>query len=262
MPVEPTEVLVRGKPARVFVGGAGDALLLVHGGWAGARMHWSRVWDALAEHHRVIAPDLPGLGAVEQAPLPTVRDYAAWLVDLLDALGVARAWCVGNSFGGTVVLSLAGRFPARCAGIVLVDAVPMPRTPPPLRFLGKAGPARALMSWIVARWSYTRDAIPRAFADPAHVPPELEHAITDEWPIIVPRFVDLLIAGDGPPEPIARTVLLWGGADRLPGTTRKDAQRIHARLRGSTLRFIEHAGHFPQVEAPDEFVTALQASVA
>jgi 2-hydroxy-6-oxonona-2,4-dienedioate hydrolase len=252
---------VEGRAARVFVGGAGERVLLVHGGWGGAELHWSPVWDRLAVRFQVIAPDLPGIGTTDQPALRTVTDYARWLAAMLDALELPNAWCVGNSFGASVVWSLAGRAPARCAGVVLVDGIPMPRTPAPLRILGKTRAARGLMRRLVRRISYSRAAVGDAFADPAHAPADLERRIAEEWPVILPRFVDLLIAGDGPPAPTVSPLLLWGADDRLRGSTRRDADHLHARLRGSTLRRIEHAGHFPQVEEPAAFVAALDAFV-
>jgi 2-hydroxy-6-oxonona-2,4-dienedioate hydrolase len=256
--VQQIEVRVRGQAARVFSGGAGEALLLVHGGWGGARFHWRRVWDLLAQRHRVIAPDLPGLGAVEQPACGSVREYVEWLVALLDALRVERAWCVGNSFGASVVWSLAGREPRRCAGLALVNGIPMPRTPPLLATLGRNRVARALMRALVSRWSYRRSAVPLAFARLHRVPEELERLIEEEWPIILPRFTALLMAGDGPPNPPHLPLLLWGSEDRLLGTRRKDALRLAASLHGSKLRWVEAAGHFPELEAPEAFVAELE----
>lgn len=53
----------------VWTGGEGTPLLLLHGAWGGAQMHWSTVWDALTERCRVIAPDFPGL-ASESSSIP------------------------------------------------------------------------------------------------------------------------------------------------------------------------------------------------
>jgi len=260
--IEETRVSVRGRATRTFQGGTGEAMLLVHGGWGGAHMHWSRVWDELARRHRVIAPDLPGLGDVIEPPLASVRDYAAWLVELLDALEVERTWCIGNSFGGSVVWSLAGRSPERCAGLVLVDGRPMPATPSVLRTLGATGPGSRLMEVLVRRISYTRSAIPHAFADVANAPEELERLVATQWPIIVPRFAALLVAGDGAPTPHVAPCLLWGTRDTLPGSSRRNAERLHLALAGATLRWIDDAGHFPQIEAPQAFVAALEAFMA
>ena len=70
---------VEGMSARVFVGGAGEPLLLVHGGWGGAEMHWASVWEPLAARFRVVAPDLPGIGDLAHAPLGSVREMLARL---------------------------------------------------------------------------------------------------------------------------------------------------------------------------------------
>jgi pimeloyl-ACP methyl ester carboxylesterase len=79
---------------------------------------------------------------------------------------------------------------------------------------------------------------------------------------MVPRYVDILVAGDGPPEPNLSPLLVWGAQDRLPGTRPKDARRWNEKLAGSTLRFIEDAGHFPQLEAPDRFVDVVTGELA
>lgn len=252
------ELVVCGRPALAHVSGEGTPLLLVHGGWGGASFHWLRVCSALAAHHRIIVPELPGLGATEQEALPSVADYARWPVELMNVLGVERACCVGNSFGASVVWSLAGRAPARVNGLVLVNGFAMPVTPRVLRRLGQRPGAKRLMRVLLKRFVYTPRAIQRAFFDLACVPASLERTIADEWPQIVPRFVELLIAGDGGPTPRMPSLLLWGSNDRLPGTDLQSAKRLHAKLSQATLCLIDGAGHFPQLERPEQFVAALE----
>jgi pimeloyl-ACP methyl ester carboxylesterase len=260
--IEQLSLSVQGRPARVFCGGNGSPLLLVHGGWGGAHFHWSAVWEALARSHRVIAPDLPGLGAVDQPALPSVRAYAEWLLDLLDVLGVARAWLVGNSFGASVAWSLANRAPDRCTGLTLVNGFRMPRTPTPLRVAGRARFAHAVMEGVLRRFVYTPAALRRAFADVSHAPPELKSIMATEWRLIVPRYADVLIAGDGSPQPNVALHLLWGMADRLPGTNHGALVRLQRSLPGAKVSAIPDAGHFPQIEAPSAFVAALDAIAA
>lgn len=259
--MEPQTLTVRGKPARVYVAGSGPALLLIHGGWGGAQLHWAPVWERLARAHRVIAPDLPGLGALEQAPLASVADYVDWLVELLDGLAVAKAWCVGNSFGGSVAWSLAGRHPERCAGLVLVNGIPMGKTPAPMLWLGRTWPGRALMRAMLRRFSYSTRNLPLGFADLEHVPAALREMLRAKHPVLLDRFTDLVIAGDGPPPPRVAPHLLWGEADHLPGTDVASARKLQATLPGSTLALVARAGHFPQVEAPAAFAAQLEALV-
>lgn len=49
----------------------------------------------------------------------------------MDALGVARAVLVGNSFGGGVALRVAAVAPERLLGLVLVSTPPVPLNPSP-----------------------------------------------------------------------------------------------------------------------------------
>jgi pimeloyl-ACP methyl ester carboxylesterase len=102
-----TEIEVGGQRSKVWTGGEGEAIVLVHGAWGGAEMHWSRVWERLAERFRVIAPELPGIGDRSLPGLPSFDAYADWIARLLGSLNVPSAWCVGNSFGAPVVWQLA-----------------------------------------------------------------------------------------------------------------------------------------------------------
>lgn len=251
-------VQVRGRPARVWVGGevGAPALVLVHGGWAGAEMHWSPVWDRLAARHRVLAPELPGLGDLAEPALPSVAAYADWLVSVLDVLGVARAWWIGNSFGASVCASVAGRHPDRALGLALVNGFPMPATPPWLARLSRGRLARLVVGGVVRR-IYREASLRRAFAEPSRMPPSLRAAMAT-WPAIVPRYVEILIAGDGPPPPRCTPLLVFGADDRLPGTQRRDAEVLSKRLPARLVR-IEGAGHFPQVEQPEAFARAIEA---
>ena len=89
--------------------GSGDALLLIHG--IGHRWQaWEPVIDKLAEHHSVVAIDLPGFGRspVPEGGMPgsmlaTVGLIAGYLKDE----GLERPHVAGNSLGGAIALELA-----------------------------------------------------------------------------------------------------------------------------------------------------------
>ena len=77
---------------------AAPALLLVHG--TGAATHsWRGLMPRLAEHFRVVAPDLPGHGFTD--PLPDRRlslpGMAAAITELARAVGCAPAVEIGRA---------------------------------------------------------------------------------------------------------------------------------------------------------------------
>ena len=110
------------------------------------------------------------------------------------------------------------------------------------------------MKAAVRRFSFHPSVLDKAFFDPSHAPREFGEMLASGPSALASMFSDLLIAGDGPPTPEVPALLLWGKEDRSPGTSEKDALRLGAKLTNATLRMIPNAGHFPQLEAPEEFV--------
>jgi pimeloyl-ACP methyl ester carboxylesterase len=96
------------------------ALVLVHGTRL-TRAAWSPQVAALADRFRVIAPDLPGHGALADVPF-TLEAAADQLARVIDEAAGGRAIVVGHSLGGYVAMELAARSPERVAGLVLAGA--------------------------------------------------------------------------------------------------------------------------------------------
>jgi pimeloyl-ACP methyl ester carboxylesterase len=104
--------------------GAGTPVVLLHGGY-GAWTHWLRNIGALASRHRVIAPDMPGLGESAMPPVPyTPASLAAILDRGLDTvLGAGeRFHLVGFSFGAMLAGHVAASRGAQLRSFTLVGA--------------------------------------------------------------------------------------------------------------------------------------------
>jgi 2-hydroxy-6-oxonona-2,4-dienedioate hydrolase len=252
------EVMVQGRPVTVWLGGKGEPLLLLHGAWGGAAIHWAPVWDRLAERFRVIAPDLPGLTEGSERGPRTFPEYARWLEQLLDTVGISDAWCVGNSFGAALAWRFASLASARCRGLVLVNGTPPPMMPTLVRRLFALPPLRQLLT-AVLRWNaFSPSTLDRAFADPHRAPADLRRTVLQASPPQLALVRDVVLSDDptsSPPR--VRALLVWGEADRLMGGGIGGAEKLHRTLPGSQLAVIPAAGHLPQVERPDAFVDAL-----
>lgn len=252
------ELIVGGRPARVYVGGEGTPVLLLHGAWGGAEMHWSTVWGQLAERHTVIAPDLPGLAASTPAGPRAADGFVAWLEEMLGALGTGPAFFVGNSFGALVASRLAARAPARCLGLCFVNGLPVGGLPWLVRsVLGLPGFRHALRA-LWRRGAFHPSTLPRAFVDPSLAPAELCAVLQSPSSAQPDLLVDVILGG-GPPVPPwpGRALVIWGEGDGTFGSRIGDARRYLRRIPGLRLVPIPRAGHLPQVERPEEFVTAL-----
>lgn len=98
--------------------GDGAPIVLLHGSGPGvsAYTNWKRVIPQLASAgFRAIAPDMAGFGYTERAPHFTydIKHWGKHLLGFLDAVGVERCHVIGNSFGGSLALATAARFPER-----------------------------------------------------------------------------------------------------------------------------------------------------
>ncbi|MEM8681654.1 MAG: alpha/beta hydrolase, partial [Planctomycetota bacterium] len=77
--------------------------------------------------YNVLDLDLPGHGYSAGPALTTVEAMADWVMQGLDARGVAPVALVGHSLGSLIALDAAARYPASVSQIALVGtAVPMP----------------------------------------------------------------------------------------------------------------------------------------
>jgi 2-hydroxy-6-oxo-octa-2,4-dienoate hydrolase len=121
----------RGKSVRALdldtnyhAAGEGAPVVLLHGSGPGvsAWTNWRRVMPALADDFRVVAPDMAGFGYTERNPDLTydIKLWVKHLIAILDALNIERASLVGNSFGGSLALAAAARFPDRFDRLVLM----------------------------------------------------------------------------------------------------------------------------------------------
>ncbi|MEY4339747.1 MAG: hypothetical protein RLZ14_1597 [Actinomycetota bacterium] len=117
---------VQGRPAGYGSAGEGMPVVLLHG-WALGQHTYREVVEAIAEQGcRVIAPALPGFGGTPELPPASfsLRGYAQWVADLLDAIDVHEpVVMVGHSFGGGVAVRFAHDHRQRVRSLVLVNSV-------------------------------------------------------------------------------------------------------------------------------------------
>lgn len=120
-------VRVGGIDWHVQEAGAGPVLLLLHG--TGAATHsWRDMLHPLAQHFRVIAPDLPGHGFSKGRPPSglTMPGVARALAALLGELNAEPALVVGHSAGAAIAIRMALDGHVRPAGIIGIAPALLP----------------------------------------------------------------------------------------------------------------------------------------
>jgi pimeloyl-ACP methyl ester carboxylesterase/uncharacterized protein YndB with AHSA1/START domain len=269
-----------GGETQAIEAGAGEPLLLVHGGMGNAA-DWAPLVGRLARERRVIAVDRPAHG------LATPFDYrgvdlwshaAGFLREVLDALGLDRVDVAGNSMGGLFGIALAEAHPERVRTLTLVGASAGAQRALPAKIGGLAWPiiGSLLIRFMVKR---STPASTRSFWDGlivAHPERLSDEALTflalaarrnaDGWQSIVrsnASFGGILPRNLIHPHLIRLVVpVSWVWGERDAFTSPGDGRRLAALTRQpGPFVVIPDAGHLPWFDEPDLVAAAVGAAL-
>ena len=248
-------ITVAGVTLDVTEAGQGRPLLFLH---PGEGLRPDQPWfNALARHHRVIAPHHPGFGG---SALPdwfgTVDDIAYLYLDLARQLDLKDAVLAGACFGGWIAAEMAVRDTSRFAGLVL------------------AAPLGIKTGGVLDRDIADMHSIPRAeflrlaWADPANGAVDYAALPDTELAAIARGRESLALFGWKPYMHNPRlkrwlhridipTHLIWGERDGIVSASYGAAWQ--AEIAGAAMTIIPEAGHFPHWERPEKFADAVTA---
>jgi 2-hydroxymuconate-semialdehyde hydrolase len=257
-----TTIDVAGIATNVHVDGDGPPVLLLHGSGPGvtAWANWRLTIPVLARHFRVIAPDIVGFGFTER-PEGIVYGLDAWTahaVGVLDALGIERAHVVGNSFGGSLAMSLAIRQPERVGRLVLMGSVGVPfAITPGLDAVWGYEPSVEAMEGLLHLFAYDRALIGPDLAHlryEASIRPGVQEAYRAMFP--APRQL-ALDAMTHPVDAIASitapTLVVHGREDQV--IPLQNAFDLLGLIDDAQLHVFGHCGHWTQLEHAAAFTT-------
>ena len=253
---------VDGIGTNYIAAGAGDPLILIHGSGPGvtAFANWRGVIPDFAQHFACFAPDTLGFGYTD---FPADIDgfsmdrWVAHLIGFMDALGVAKAHFIGNSYGGALTLALATRHPDRVGRIVL---------------MGAAGLRFELTDGLAKVWGYQpspgamRDLMETFAFDPALVKEEIvqsryqasirpgaHEAYSSLFPEPRQRWLDALATDEDKLRALPHPTLLVHGREDVI-VPLANSIRFHDLIPNSELHAFSKCGHWTQIEKRDRFV--------
>lgn len=270
VPITRHQLDLSGVSTSLLEGGEGPPIVLLHG-QGGFAAQWVQVIPQLVGSHRVVAPDLPGLGEseVRSGTLDAPR-LVAWLGDLIAKTCSEPPALVGISLGGALAARFAASHGDRVHRIVLVNSGGLGRARP------APGALVALIWYSMRRSPANFDRVIRyVVVDPQRVRNEWG----DRWDAFTAYDMDrtaqrkvraadsqLLrrinmprIPSDQLRDIRAPVALIWATRDRI--TRFRIAEEASARF-GWPLYPIDDSGHFLIGERPDAFVEALRAALS
>jgi pimeloyl-ACP methyl ester carboxylesterase len=248
-------------------GDEGELLVLVHGSW-GDHNNWAGVVPRLSRSFRVLTYDRRGHSQSERpGGQGNVSEDVGDLAALIEVVGGAPAHIVGNSFGGSIVLRLAGERPDLFRSLVVHE-------PPLFRILENEPQAQVALSAAQERI----DAVIQMLA-------------ANDLAGGAQRFIETVAFGPGAweqlPSELRETFVFnattWLDEMRDPETLTVDVDRLRSfaapamlTLGGQSPPFFalvveqivgvlpqavtktfEGAGHVPHLSHPDEYVAAV-----
>lgn len=236
-------------PAAVFIHGAG----FDHSSWA-LQTRW------FAHHnYAVLAPDLPGHGRSQGAPLKTIAEMADWIAALLDAAGAQPAKLIGHSMGSLIALEVAARHPAKVASLALIGTTSTMAVGPDLLKAAEADSPDAVAMMTI--WGLGNTAeIGGNLAPGLWMHGGSVRVLEANRPGVI--FNDLSACNDYKDALAAAakvsvpTTFILGERDMMTPT--KNGRTLAAAINGARVVVLKGAGHTMMVERPDEVLKALQ----
>ncbi len=255
-------VYVDGIGTNYIQAGSGDPLILIHGSGPGvtAYANWRGVIPDFAKQFACYAPDTLGFGYTD---FPSdihgfaMDRWVAHLICFMDALGIARAHFIGNSYGGALTLALAIHHPDRVRRIVL---------------MGAAGLEFELTDGLERVWGYEpsldamRDLMTTFAHDPALVKEEIvrsryeasirpgaQEAYASLFPEPRQRWLAALASDETALRALPHETLMVHGRDDVI-VPLEQSIRFNQLIPNSELHVFGKCGHWTQIEKRDRFV--------
>jgi pimeloyl-ACP methyl ester carboxylesterase len=264
---------VDGVRLHYFERGRGKPLVLLHGNGSMIQdFQASGLIDMAAKNYRVIVFDRPGYGYSDRprGTIWTPDAQADLLHRAMEQLGVSHATVLGHSWGASVAVALALKYPQDVSGLVLASGYYYPTmradvlalSQPAIPIIGDimrhtVSPMASRLLWpLLLRKIFGPASVPQKFdrfpKEMAMRPSQLRASAAESF-LMIPdafalrgRYANLRMP----------VVIIAGEEDRLVDIDRQ-SKRLHRQIRQSAFHRVRGVGHMVHQTATGDVMSAI-----
>ncbi len=222
--------------------GSDKNFLILHG-WGSRSDRWEKVSRIISEKgFNVIVPDLPGFGESQEPRKPwSLDDYCKFVEEFSKQLKLQTIYLLGHSFGGSLAVKFALRFPGQIAELFLVGAACVRKRTFKKNLSNRIAKILKIFSFLPF-YSLIRKGIYRYIFKSDYIYNEgvMQKSYLN---VIQEDLTDIL----GAVRP--STVIIWGQDDNV--TPLRDAYLIKKKINNSKLVIIQKGDHDLERKMPD-----------
>jgi pimeloyl-ACP methyl ester carboxylesterase len=265
--------------------GSGPAFVLLHGFPDNSHIYDRVIPKLVSAGRRVVSIDFLGFGHSDK-PANAAYSFPQQLGDLeavVEALNLDSIVTVGHDAGGPTAVNFALRHPDRTAGVVLMNvfygASPGLRVPELIELFSTKTLAAlhrhfltspAQFGWLI---DFQRGLLQEGLAPKqkaiyqSFLAPLIEENFTQQpsaglaFAHMTSQLNEEIAANEARLVSLRRSdvpfLLIWGGAD--PYLHRGVGEHLHSQVKSGVLHVLD-AGHWPQIDAPDEVAHLMLAA--
>lgn len=245
--------------------GKGFPLIFIHGSGPGvsAYANWRLVLPKLAEVAHCYALDMIGFGYSDK-PTDVKYGMELWtkqIVDFMDALKIEKANFVGNSFGGSLALSMAINYPEKVNKLIMMG-------PMGVEFDISYGlnevwgykPSKENMLKLIQLFCYNQEYATEELAETrfrASTEEGFQEAFSSMFPEPRQGSVDDLAFTDEEIKKVKNdTLIVHGREDKVIPVD--NSFRLIKLIDNAELHVFGHCGHWTQIERADDFANQVK----
>ncbi len=261
---EITKVERNGVSISYTLCGDGDTTLLFMHGWGINKEYWQPQLKHFCDRCKVVAIDLPGFGKSGKNRSDwNFDEYAEDIKAVIDQLNLKNVILIGHSMSGDIVLNAANKYPGSFAGLVGIDNLHEPGSP--MNEQQQKGTDTFFMkmssNFDSVVNTYMKGFLFQPSTDTKIIKRVMNDVFACDSAIAIKVLQSLVIISQKEQE-------LMKGLPKKLYLVNSDVQPVKLDSMNKYCHygcqvFTVHAtGHYPMIEKPDEFNTALEKVLA